>query len=106
MALENTIDWDSARVVSSSSNTRNLRDAGEDFFNRIETTYEETRELNAVERTVAVTAVSEAEQPESSGIYDIASYSYQMSEDDRYTGSCTVTRTFTGKSIEFADPPA
>jgi hypothetical protein len=101
MALATTIDWTAAKTISREKNTRNLRDAGESFFNLEETTEDIVLEFKGATASACDTEIDANDQPTSTD-YDVQSYSYSMRRDDIATGSYTITRTFTGKTIAFA----
>jgi hypothetical protein len=105
MALATTVNWDDAKTISRSLNTRNLRDTGEeDFYNLQELIEEIVLEFKGATAAACNTVITANAQPTTTD-YDVQSYSYDMRRDDIVTGSYTITRTFTGKTIEFADPP-
>jgi hypothetical protein len=100
MGLAETIDWDAARTISRRKTTRNLRESGESFYNLNEVIEEIVLEFNAANEAACNAEIDANEQPTSED-YDVQSYSYEMSEDDRTTGSYTIRRNFTGKTITF-----
>jgi hypothetical protein len=101
MALATSINWANAKTISRDKNTRNLRDAGESFFNLEETTEEIVLEFRGATEAACNSVIGANDQPTSTD-YDVQSYSYSMRRDDIATGSYTITRTFTGKTIAFA----
>ena len=103
MALATTVNWSTAKTISRNKNTRNLRDAGEDFYNRQEVQEEIVLEFKGATEAACNTVITANAQPTTTD-YDVQSYSYDMRRDDIVTGSYTITRTFTGKKIEFATP--
>jgi hypothetical protein len=101
MALKTSIIWADAKVISASKGKRNLRDAGETFFNLIETIETEVREVVAVTYDAAKTEKDTNTQPaEGEGTYH-----YEMDEQNRVVGSYTIKRTHNKKTIEFESAP-
>ena len=101
MALASSIVWADAKTISRDKNTRNLRDAGETFYNLEEITEEIVLEYKGATVAACNTEIDANDQPATTA-YDVQSYSYSMRRDDIVTGSYTITRTFTGKTVTFA----
>ena len=103
MALKNFIAGDNI-LVSKSKTKRNLRDAGETFFNVEETVESEVREWVALTRAAATGAVTAASGIASMGLTGTGVvYSHEASENNRVVGSYTYTCSAEKKSISFAE---
>ncbi len=105
MALATSCDWTTALVMDYAKTTRNLRDAGETYYNLVESIESETRECRAVDYDGASTEVADNDQPAApeTGTH---TYSYSMRIVNEVIKSYTVVRVEEKKSITFADPPA
>jgi hypothetical protein len=106
MALGTTITWAEALVTDRSKTKRNLREAGESFYNVIETIETETREVRAIAYGTANTEVTNNVQP----TFDppltppaVATYSYTMSLANEIVGGYTVRRVYEFKNIAFEE---
>ena len=104
MALASSCDWTTALIMDYGKTTRNLRDAGETYFNLVESIESKTLECRAVDASGANTEVSTNTQPAApeSGTH---TYSYVMQLTNEVLRSYTVRRVEEKKTITFADPP-
>ena len=90
-------------LVGATKSTRNLREAGETFYNLVETIESEDREWVALTKDAATGAVAA-----SSGVASMTltgtgvTYSHDASEDNRVIGSYIYRCSANKKSIAFA----
>ena len=102
MALKNFAAENNILVAKSRSD-RNLRDAGEDFYNRVETVETEDREWVALTKAAAQGAVTNKSGEGSMALTGAGvTYSHDASEDNRVTGSYIYRCSANKKSIAFA----
>jgi hypothetical protein len=103
MALATSVTGD-GKLVTASKTQRNLRDAGEDFYNRIETIENEVREWVALTKDAAITAKG-AGTGESSMTLSGPGVTYENSatEDNRIVGAYTYRVSAEKKTIAFAE---
>jgi hypothetical protein len=101
MALATSCDWENALIMDYSKTTRNLRDAGESFYNLIESIESKTLECRAVKESAAESEVDSNDQPDPPGS-GTHTYSYSMRLVNEVIKSYTVVRVEEKKSIEFA----
>jgi hypothetical protein len=104
MALATSCNWDTALIMDYGKTTRNLRDAGETYFNLIESTESKTLECRAVDADAAEGEVETNTQPDAPAT-GTHTYSYSMQLTNEVLRSYTVRRVEEKKSITFADPP-
>jgi len=105
MALSTSISTSNRNVISYSKSERNLRDAGETFYNIVETTESEVCEWVALDESTANTAVTNGtgEANMSVLVSDAdATYEHTQQEDNRTIGSYTYTCSAEKKTIAFA----
>ena len=103
MALKNFAAGDNI-LVSKNKTKRNLRDAGETFFNVEETVESEVREWVALTRVAATGAVTAGSGENSMTLTGTGVvYSHDAQEDNRVVKSYTYTCSAEKKSISFAE---
>ena len=106
MALKLFVAGDNI-LVSENKTTRNLRDAGETFYNVVETVETEDREWVALTKASATGAVASSSGEASMTLTGTGvTYSHDASEDNRVTGSFIYRCSAEKKTIAFATPPA
>jgi hypothetical protein len=103
MALATTINWANAKLISHSKGKRNLRDAGESFYNVLEVTESKTEQLYAMTKTAVETEVGTATQPDDPGGGAKATYTYQADLDGREVNGYTIKRIYEYKAITFEE---
>lgn len=102
MALTNSVVWANAIIMDYSKTVRNLREAGETFYNVEETIETQTLELRALTYAAAkaeVDANAQPDEPESG----TATYTYKMSIENEIIGSYRLQRVYEAKDISFAE---
>jgi hypothetical protein len=100
MALATSVTGD-GKLLSRSSMTRNLRDAGESFFNLTETIENETREWVAVTQAAAETARAAGYKTGMTVTGTGTTYEYSVDEDVRVIGSYVYRCSAEKKTIAF-----
>ena len=103
MALATTINWANAKLISHSKGKRNLRDAGESFYNLLEVTESKTEQLYALTKTAVETEVGTATQPDAPGGGGKATYTYQADLDGKEVNGYTIKRIYEYKAITFEE---
>ena len=103
MALATTINWANAKLISHSKGKRNLRDAGESFYNVLEVTESKTEQLYALTKTAVETEVEAAAQPAEPPVVGKATYTYQADLDGREVNGYTIKRIYEYKAITFEE---
>ena len=107
MALKNFAAGDNI-LVGATKATRNLRDAGESFYNLVETIESEEREWVALTKAAAEGAKNNGSGAGSmslTGDPGEVTYEHSMTEDNRVVGSYIYRCSANKKSIAFATPP-
>jgi hypothetical protein len=105
MALAGSIVG-SGILITKNKTQRNLRDAGESFYNLVETIENEVREWVALTRAAALAAVAAGSGEASMGLSGTGvKYSNELSETSRPTGAYTYRCSAEKKTIDFEDPP-
>jgi hypothetical protein len=101
MALKTSIVG-SGKLVTASKAVRNLRDAGETFYNLVETVENEVREWVALTQTAAVTAKNAGTGETQMSLTGTGvTYANEASEDNRIVGAYTYRCSAEKKSISF-----
>ena len=101
MALKTFVAGDSI-LVSATKATRNLRDAGETFYNITETIESEDREWVALTKTAAEGAKNSGSGVGSMGVSGTGTtYEHSIAEDNRVVGSYTYRCSANKKSLSF-----
>ena len=103
MALAETINWANAKLISHSKGKRNLRDAGESFYNLLEVTESKTEQLYALTKTAVETEVGTATQPADPGGGAKATYTYQADLDSKEVNGYTIKRIYEYRAITFEE---
>ena len=102
MALATSVTG-SGKLVSKAKTVRNLRDAGETYYNVEETIESEVREWVALTQTAAVNAASGGSGEGSMTLSgEGVVYSNNAEEDNRVVGSYVYTCSAEKKTIDFA----
>ena len=104
MALKNTIVEADGKLISREKLRRNLRDAGESYWNWEESTITEVREWYAISETAALAWVNNNAQPVQTSLSN-STYTYSMDRAMRQIDGFTCRRTFEQKTITSVSDP-